>query len=311
MDELRLYVELGCSSIEHYLQKKLKFKKSSAWSHKVVARALPELPRLRDSFANAKITWSTLREMALVATGRTEQQWLEFMEKHGADAVDREVKAAKGDGRDAPREGEYSLPPQTVTIKFVVTADQYETASEKLKSAQVKHGGPGDDGPFLEAMLDSYMQSQTEESPAKETSPAGPTKTVVYHQCPTCRASSVETEVGRVEIESTAVDAATESATVIQITPEEERPLPPLATDAEPDDPTPPELRAKVLARDGHRCQSCRGHRDLHAHHVQPRSNHGRTELDNLVTTCKFCHGLLHQDRLVVTGSGRAGFEFS
>ncbi len=76
MDELRLYVELGCSSIEHYLQKKLKFKKSSAWSHKAVARALPELPKLGKAFANAEIAWSTLREMAQVATGRTEQQWL-------------------------------------------------------------------------------------------------------------------------------------------------------------------------------------------------------------------------------------------
>ncbi len=311
MDESRLYVELGCSSIEHYLQKKLKFKKSSAWSHKTVARALPELPRLREAFGNAGIGWSSVREIALVATARTEQQWLDFSEKHGADAVEREVKAAKGDGRDAPREGDYSLPPQTVTIKFVITADQYETANEKLKLAQVKHGGPGDDGPFLEAMLDSYMGSETGASSTNETPTSGPTKTVVYHQCPTCRASAVETEVGPVEIESTAVDAATETATIVQITSDEERPLPPLPDDAEPDDPTPPELRAKVLARDGYRCQSCRSSRDLHAHHVQPRSKLGRTELDNLVTTCKFCHGLIHQNRLVATGTAATGFGFS
>ncbi len=236
MDESRLYVELRCSSIEHYLQKKLGFKKSSAWSHKSVSRALPELPRLREAFANAKMTWSTLREVASVATSRTEQLWIDCLAKNGADVVDREVRAAKGDGRDAPSDGEYSLPAHLVKLTFALTA---------------------------------------------------------------------------VEMESTAVDAATQNATVINIAPEEERPLAPLAGNAEPDGETSPEMRAKVLARDGHRCQSCRGRRDLHAHHVQPRSEGGRTELDNLVTTCKFCHGLLYQDRLVVTGSDQTGFEFS
>ncbi len=294
MDESRLYVELRCSSIEHYLQKKLGFKKSSAWSHKSVARALPELPRLRETFANAKMTWSTLREVASVATTRSEEAWIDCLERNGADVVDREVKAARGDGRDAPRDGE-------------------------LKLAQSKHGGPGDDGPFLEFLIDSYLQSLAEEpsehgntgSDGEKTHHIEPTKTVVYHQCPTCRTSAVETAAGSVEIESTAVDAATQTATVIHIAPEEEQPLAPLPDDAEPDDETPTEMRTKVLARDGHRCQSCRGRRDLHAHHVQPRSTGGRTQLNNLVTTCRYCHGLLHQDRLVVTGSGLTGFEFS
>ncbi len=310
MDESRLYVELGCSSIEHYLQKKLGFKKSSAWSHKSVARALPELPRLRETFANAKMTWSTLREVTSVATARTEQAWIDCLAKHGADAVDREVKAARGDGRDAPRDGEYSLPAHLVKLTFALTADQYEAIIEKLKIAQSRHGGPGDDGPFLELLIDSYLQSLTEE-PDEKTPNTEPTKTVVYHQCPTCRTSAVETSAGPVEIESTAVDAATQTATVIHIAPEEEQPLEPLADDAEPDDETSHEMRAKVLARDGHRCQSCRGRHELHAHHVHPRSTGGRTQLDNLVTTCRYCHGLLHQDRLVVTGSGLTGFEFS
>ncbi len=317
MDESRLYVELGCSSIEHYLQKKLGFKKSSGWSHKSVARALPELPRLREAFGNAKMTWSTLREVASVASSRTEQLWIDCLEKNGADAVDREVKAAKGDGRDAPSDGEYSLPAHLVKLTFALTADQYEAIMEKLKIAQLKHGGPGDDGPFLEILIDSYLKSLAEEpsdnaaSDTEKTPGTEPTKTVVYHQCPTCRASAVETAAGRVEIESTAVDAATQNATVIHIAPEEEQPLAPLTDDAEPDAETSSEMRARVLARDGHRCQSCRGRHELHAHHVQSRSTGGRTELDNLVTTCKYCHGLVHQDRLVVTGTGLTGFEFS
>ena len=49
---------------------------------------------------------------------------------------------------------------------------------------------------------------------------------------------------------------------------------------------TPPRLRARVLARDGHACRNCGSHRALHAHHVIWRSRGGPTVLDNLQTLC-------------------------
>ena len=80
------------------------------------------------------------------------------------------------------------------------------------------------------------------------------------------------------------------------------------------DGATPPKLRAKVLARDGHRCKSCGTTRSLHAHHVKWRVHGGETRLANLVTVCGKCHGLLHEGLLQVAPGATlwesVGFEF-
>ena len=50
-------------------------------------------------------------------------------------------------------------------------------------------------------------------------------------------------------------------------------------------------LRAAVLARDGHQCNQCGRASELEAHHVDPVANGGqRWEVDNLVTLCNPCH---------------------
>ncbi|ELY49541.1 HNH endonuclease [Natronolimnohabitans innermongolicus] len=56
------------------------------------------------------------------------------------------------------------------------------------------------------------------------------------------------------------------------------------------------ELRAKTLRRDGYACRRCGADdRTLQAHHVVPRSAGGPDELENLVTVCRPCHGVIHQ----------------
>ena len=66
------------------------------------------------------------------------------------------------------------------------------------------------------------------------------------------------------------------------------------------DGATPARLRERVFRRDGHRCRSCGSRRALHAHHVVWRSQGGATKLDNLITLCGICHGLVHQGFLDV-----------
>lgn len=61
-----------------------------------------------------------------------------------------------------------------------------------------------------------------------------------------------------------------------------------------------PRLRRQVLARDGHRCVACASLRSLMLHHVVFRSAGGPTSLDNLVTLCARCHGLVHDGFLRV-----------
>jgi len=62
----------------------------------------------------------------------------------------------------------------------------------------------------------------------------------------------------------------------------------------------PPSIRAAVLARDGHRCQSpgCGATRFLEIHHVVPRAEGGTNRPDNLIALCSRCHRFAHERQL-------------
>jgi 5-methylcytosine-specific restriction endonuclease McrA len=63
--------------------------------------------------------------------------------------------------------------------------------------------------------------------------------------------------------------------------------------------------RTNIYARDGHRCCYCglRFHpRDLNYDHVIPRSRGGKTDWDNIVTSCKRCN--VHKDNRTPAQAG-------
>ncbi|EMA31432.1 HNH endonuclease [Halobiforma nitratireducens] len=56
------------------------------------------------------------------------------------------------------------------------------------------------------------------------------------------------------------------------------------------------QLRQETLRRDGYACTRCGADdRTLQAHHVVPRSQGGPDDLENLLTLCRPCHGVIHQ----------------
>jgi 5-methylcytosine-specific restriction endonuclease McrA len=109
---------------------------------------------------------------------------------------------------------------------------------------------------------------------------------IVVRRCPVCERATVVTRQGEKVL--TPPQAAA------------------LACDAqvrEDDGPNrstiPPSARAKVLARDGHRCTSpgCGATRFLEVHHVTPRNDGGTNQAENLVTLCSRCHRFTHERR--------------
>ncbi len=67
------------------------------------------------------------------------------------------------------------------------------------------------------------------------------------------------------------------------------------------------QLTAKVLERDGWRCQYC-GRRDqLQIHHLVRRSHSGPDAEDNLMTVCSDCHRELHLGRGFARAEGTPG----
>ena len=73
---------------------------------------------------------------------------------------------------------------------------------------------------------------------------------------------------------------------------------------------TPPWLRDEVFARDGYVCVHCGCAGELHAHHIQFRSQGGRTFAANLTAVCHRCHGLIHAGLLRIEGAAPGGLRF-
>jgi len=73
---------------------------------------------------------------------------------------------------------------------------------------------------------------------------------------------------------------------------------------------TPAWMRKRVLARDGHRCRCCGSRARVQAHHVEFRSDGGGTRMENLLTVCARCHGLVHAGLLVIEGKDQASVTF-
>lgn len=63
------------------------------------------------------------------------------------------------------------------------------------------------------------------------------------------------------------------------------------------------QVRKRVLARDGFRCQSCDSKKTLHVHHLTYK-NHGQEHehLEDLVTLCARCHEQAHPEKTKLTG---------
>lgn len=66
--------------------------------------------------------------------------------------------------------------------------------------------------------------------------------------------------------------------------------------------------KAKVLNRDNHTCQYCKGKKKdskLEVHHIVYRSNGGSDEEDNLITLCHACHSNLHHGKIKLKNTGK------
>lgn len=66
--------------------------------------------------------------------------------------------------------------------------------------------------------------------------------------------------------------------------------------------------KAYILARDGYKCQHCKGKTRvtrLEVHHIQFKSENGSDEHENLITLCKVCHDAVHKEGLSLRLKGR------
>jgi hypothetical protein len=78
-------------SFAHYCEERLGMSARAAGQRIALARRLYELPRLRDAFKEGRISYVKTREVARVATGRTEAEWMAKADGMTCIALRREI----------------------------------------------------------------------------------------------------------------------------------------------------------------------------------------------------------------------------
>ncbi|MBI5852406.1 MAG: hypothetical protein HZB39_15430, partial [Planctomycetes bacterium] len=234
-----LHQALGMPSTVVYAVRSLGVSRRHARELLAAGLRLRELQGIDAAFAASRLSWSRVRRLCEVATRDTEAAWLEKALVVGQDELDRLVRRARRG--DLPPDG-LGLPQARFALHVELDAVQWkmwENAREKLR---MEFGGDAErrDSDVLRELLRLVLASDATGSvPGRVPVDGGPFRVVVRE------------------------GAATDTATLV--TEDGEEPIAvAVAESATSDGATPPALRARVLARDGHACANCKGRRGLH-----------------------------------------------
>jgi hypothetical protein len=295
-----------------------------------VAEALEGLPALARALEAGELSWSALRELTRVASGDTEQQWLQFSRGKTVRQLEEVVAGAKpGDGPDSPR----APGPRRHVLRFEVAPETFALFREA--SAHLRRQGDRafDDDALLLTMARSVLGGPTDEGRASyqvslsvcsECGPAeqhanGALVTVGPEiiAMATCDAQHIGKVTAPANDNPTASDAETESDTE----PDADTDVPPSPTAESPPvrahagtrarQTIPPALRRAILHRDHHRCcvPGCKSSTFLDLHHIVPRSEGGSNDPSNLLDLCGAHHRAVHRGHLIIE-RGPSGLRF-
>ena len=289
------FAVLGYSRLADYAHATLDLSSRQTRELLAVGRRLRELPAIAAAMAAGKLDWTKVREILRVTDADNEAAWADFAERSTTREVEARVaKAAPGDRpTDAP---EHDDPRGSLRRRFIeVEATDDEVISLALAAARSDCANSDEipDGVALATICARYLEDRrTVQNP-----PSGERYRVVVRLCPGC--SEVTTVDGEVVTDTVASEVACDHEEV-DLTP---GPHVGHLTRA-----IPPALRRRVLDRDDYRCAvpRCGNRLWIDVHHLQPREEGGRHDIDNLAVLCPCHHRLVHEGRLAVE-RGRDG----
>ncbi len=290
-----LFKELGYATIQAYAAEALGFTPSKTSQFVRLAGALESLPRLRRSVARGELGWTKAREVAKVATPRSESRWIAAAKRSSSRGLEREVRAARQRTRAAARvDGQRALAlgqdpamvpePAPVTMSMSFTPEQYaryEALMETIRKRGHRRGSSVrgmDRAELLLAALNDLAEGLDGEAKPERSAPS---YQVVVYTCKECGAAETRTDRGAQPVASA----------VVQCDARIQEP-------GKPDRSTiPPKARRAALHRAGHRCEStgCGRTRFLEVHHRLHRAEGGGHDPANLQVLCSACHRHAHR----------------
>ena len=324
-----LCYELGFSSYHQYCDRELGLPRSTAYEYLRAAQALDGLPQLRHLFREGELSWVQVRAITRVATADTEGQWIELAWAETVRDLLAEVREAQRTGRTAPRRSRHGLPNLLVDLGLKVSLEEkariraaFLLVGEALDGAGAGDADAADQRPPLVRWADAVLAGAIPVRPLPQEpgveggtgcgQRATPAQTIVYHACPECRQSTVETSDGRVSVTPERILELAPHAKRVEI-PSDDEPQVDMLPAGEVDAPNTAKLSRQVLHRDGLVCANpaCGRRHDLQAHHRVFRANGGRTVLSNEVAVCSTCHALIHAGLLDLSGCPDTGITWT
>lgn len=174
----KLYRDLGYTSIHQYAELALGWGKSKTSQFLRLSECLQELPGLRRSVARGELSWTKAREVAKVATPRTETAWIQEAKQASSRALEARVKAtrkrARAAGSAVRGQGELVVQgasPETPTvpmyIHFRMTPEQYARYQALIEAVR-KRGHREDRTELMLAALEQLALSAVEEAAPRD-----------------------------------------------------------------------------------------------------------------------------------------------
>lgn len=327
LDRREIWGDWGAKTSAHWLAWRCGLSASAARERLRVARALPELPAIREAFGRGELSYSQVRALCRIATPETEAELVVLALHATASQLETIVRAYRGVldralGADHPEHRRRfvhcmwsdngsllvnaELPAEEGALLMAALAAGREavregaSADDSAETTQI-----GDNADALVLMADTMLAG----GPAERT--GGDRNQVVVHVDATTLAhddpeGACEVEHGPALHPETARRLACD-ASLVRILERDGRPL----SVGRKSRTIAPALRRALRRRDaGCRFPGCDHQRFLHAHHLDHWARGGRTDLSNLIQLCSYHHRLVHEDGYAIERLDRGRLRF-
>jgi Holliday junction DNA helicase RuvB len=316
MEARRLYQATGHGSTAHYAETRLGLDRRRTAELMRVGAKLLELRAVDRAFCEGRLGWAKVLVVARMAAPEHEAAWLQRALELDVRALTLLAASSREGGPPRAAGDAKGLP----EIRFPVSASVSPLVFAKLEQAQRRLGDElgraVDVAGLLDTLLDEFLATQADGTvPGRKRLDASIYRVQLYEIGKRGDPLLILTEDGPLPVDGggPSREGAMSEALRCDAGVRNHHVAGPGAGDAHAhghahdtrarDVKTPPAMRRRVFRRDGHRCRSCRTRHSLHAHHKEFRGHGGRTLVQNLITLCVRCHGLVHAALLVIEGA--------
>jgi hypothetical protein len=313
-ERAEIHRHFGHATILEYVERVMGYGPRVARERLRVARALENLPRLREELESARLSYSAVREVSRVATPWNEEKWIRRVAGLSLREIEEEL-AGREEGDDPEDEPKPDVALRPITFDLTPrTLALFRAASRELED-EVGHPLTDDevigilcacalrDGPpALEDVRANELDNDDvdcahvgTDAKRKRSTPPAPYQ-IAFTLCVHCKRATQDAAGRSFDVSPAAVEQALCNA---QFLGRVDVDVPARATRNIP----PATVRA-VWRRDGGRCvvPGCRSTRHIEVHHIVFREHGGDHSMGNLVCLCWAHHTALHEGRLLITG---------